>query len=121
MPTAMQDEPEATEKSLEMDIAKNVHELKPVSAIFRQSENSDDENLDNSLDKMLGRVSESPRREIEYLIGELQTLHIKLETNRDRIHRDIVEYAGISQQVMQLTTIISDSVKSLPRPPAISR
>jgi hypothetical protein len=29
--------------------------------------------------------------------------------------RDITEYAGLSQQVMQLTTIISDSVKKLPR------
>jgi hypothetical protein len=32
----------------------------------------------------------------------------------DRIRRDIEEYHGLSQQVMQLTGIISDSVRKLP-------
>jgi hypothetical protein len=76
--------------------------------------NGDDELADNSLGMLLGRVSEKPEREIEDVIDQLQTLHNKLEADRSRIHRDIVEYTGISQQVMQLTTIISDSVKSLP-------
>jgi len=83
--------------------------------------NGDDELPDNSLDMLLGRVSEKPKREIENLIDELQTLHNKLEADRSRIHRDIVEYTGISQQVMQLPTIIADSVKSLPSTPGIGR
>jgi hypothetical protein len=33
----------------------------------------------------------------------------------NRIQRDIAEYAALSQQVMQLADIISDSVKKLPR------
>jgi hypothetical protein len=39
----------------------------------------------------------------------------KLQTDGDRIQRDIAEHAELSQQVMQLTKIISDSVKKLPR------
>jgi vacuolar-type H+-ATPase subunit I/STV1 len=58
---------------------------------------------------------------IDNLISELQTLRRKLQTDGDRIQRDITEYAELSQQVMQLTTIISGSVKKLPRGPAISR
>ena len=51
---------------------------------------------------------------IESLIVELKTVHKKLQTDGDRIQRDIAEHADLSQQVMQLTKIISDSVKKLP-------
>jgi hypothetical protein len=54
-------------------------------------------------------------------MDELQTLDIKLEVDRSRIHRDIVEYTDLSKQVMQITAIISDSVKSLPTAPPISQ
>ena len=59
-------------------------------------------------------------QEIDNLISDLQTLRKKLQTDGDRIQRDIAEYAELSQQVMQLTNIISDSVKKLPRGPGIS-
>jgi hypothetical protein len=52
--------------------------------------------------------------EIKSLIVELKTLHKKLQTDGDRIQRDIAEHAELSQQVMQLTNIISDSMKKLP-------
>jgi hypothetical protein len=58
--------------------------------------------------------------EIESLIVELKTLHKKLQTDGDRIQRDIRDYAELSQQVMQLTKIISESVGKLPRGPEIS-
>ena len=38
----------------------------------------------------------------------------ELQTDGERIQRDIAEYAELSQQVMQLTTIISDSVEKTP-------
>jgi hypothetical protein len=47
-------------------------------------------------------------------------LRRKLQTDGDRIERDIAKHAELSQQVMQLTTIISDSVKKLPGAPSIS-
>ena len=59
--------------------------------------------------------------EIDNLISELQTLRRKLQTDGDRIQREITEYAELSQQVMRLTTIISDSVEKLPCGPGISR
>ena len=52
--------------------------------------------------------------EIDSLIGELRRLRGKLQTDGDRIQRDIEEYATLSQQVMQLTKIIYDSVAKLP-------
>jgi hypothetical protein len=66
-------------------------------------------------------VSKTSIGEIDNLISELHTLRRKLQTDGDRIQRDIAQYAQLSQQVMQLTTIISDSVSKLPRGSGISR
>ena len=38
----------------------------------------------------------------------------KLQNDGDRIQNYIEEYAGLNQQIMQLTAIISDSVKKIP-------
>jgi hypothetical protein len=40
-------------------------------------------------------------------------LRKKLQSDGERIQNDIARYAELSQQVMQLTTIISDNVKKL--------
>jgi hypothetical protein len=62
-----------------------------------------------------GLRSEASMGEIDILIVELKALHKKLRTDGDRIQRDIEEHTRLSQEVMQLTKIISDSVKKLPR------
>lgn len=66
------------------------------------------------LSDLLGQVSKNSKGEIDSLIGELQRLRGKLQTDGDRIQREIEEYHALSQQVMQLTRIISDSVAKLP-------
>jgi hypothetical protein len=79
-----------------------------------QTEGSDGKMSGENLGSLLRQVSKSSMGEIENLIVELKTLHKKLQTDSDRIQRDIVEHTELSQQVMQLTNIISDSVKKLP-------
>jgi DNA anti-recombination protein RmuC len=110
----------SAEASSEMELGGNIRELARGSAAFRQAESSDDEMSASSLDTLLGRVSENSTREIENLIGELQRLHKKLQTDRNRVQRYIAEYAAMNQQVMQLTKIIFESVKKLPDAPGIS-
>jgi hypothetical protein len=83
--------------------------------VFGQPERGDGETSAENLGNVLRQVSKTSMGEIDNLISELQTLRKKLQTDGDRIQRDIAEYAELSQQVMQLTTIISDSVKKLPR------
>jgi len=109
------------DKSSDMEVGGNIHEFARGSAAFRQADPSDAEMSANNLGTLLRRVSEASTHEIENLIGELQTLRKKLQTNGDRIQRDIAEYAELSQQVMQLTRIISESVKKLPGAAGISR
>ena len=82
-----------------------------------QTENGDGERSPEHLGTLLRQVSRASMGGIESLIVELKTLHKKLQTDGDRIQRDIAQHADLSQQVMQLTNIISDSVKKLPGRP----
>ena len=89
-------------------------------AVFRQPESGDDERPAENLGSLLRQVSKTSTGKIDNLISDLQTLRRKLQTDGERIQLDNTKYAELSQQVMQLTTIISDSVKKLPGAPSIS-
>jgi len=105
------------------EIEGNIRELVRRDATsFRQVE-SDSEMAANNLSTLLRRVSGNSAREIENLIGELQVLRDKLQADSDRVEREIVEYASLSQSVIQLTKIIADGVtqvKKVPDAPSIS-
>jgi hypothetical protein len=101
-------------KPTDLDLEENVRTLAHTSAAFRQGDTANSEATTNSLSALLRRVSGTSTREIDTLIGELRDLREKLRDDGDRIHREIVEYAALSQQVMQLSKIISESVKRLP-------
>jgi hypothetical protein len=66
------------------------------------------------------KVSETSIREIENLIAQVQELRKTLQTNSNPIQRDITEHTELNQQVMQLTDIISESVKNFRAAPSIS-
>ena len=83
-------------------------------------ESSNDAMSGEHLGNLLRQLSRISLGEIDSLISELQTLRRKLQADGDRIERDIADYAELSHRVMQLTTIISDSVKKLPGAPGIS-
>ena len=90
-------------------------ESKHSSEVARgQAESGDVKTSAEELAALLRRVSESSTREVEQLINQLQNLRRQLQNAGDRIQRDIAQYTELSQQTMQLTAIISDSVKNLP-------
>jgi|GEM_PF-2270543 hypothetical protein len=103
------------EKTLEVEIAGNIQELaRGSNTVFRQAEGADAEISTENLAGLLRRVSEGSTREVDNLISDLQALRRKLNSDGNRIQREITEYSELSQQVMQLTNIISESVKKLP-------
>jgi hypothetical protein len=102
---------------VEVETNGNIRELRDDVA-FHQAAGSDSEMTPSDLSTLLDRVAGTSAREIDNLIGELQFLRRKLQTDGSRIQRDITEYAALSQSVMQLTKIVSDSVKKLPDPPS---
>jgi hypothetical protein len=98
---------------LEMDLTKEIHDLTRASDGFRRAETADGEMSGNHLSTLLRRVSEASMGELENLIAELHEVRKKLQTDGSRIQREISEYSELSQGVMQLATIISDSVKNI--------
>jgi hypothetical protein len=111
----------AGDKSPELEGRGNIHKLlPPPDPAFAQAESSDLEISPDDLSTHLRQISKISMSEISQLINELQLLRKKLQTEGDRIQRDIEAYAGLSQQVMQITSIITDSVKKLPTSPRIS-
>jgi hypothetical protein len=110
----------AKDKSSELEIRENIHKLARGGAAFRQAEGSDGEMSAENLGTLLRQVSKTSMDEIDNLVGELQRLRRKLQTDGNRIERDIAEYGALSQQVMQLTRIIFESLKKLPAASSIS-
>jgi len=112
-----------TDNSAKMEVEGTIRDLvQRDSTAFREAE-SDSELAANNLSALLRQASGSSTREIDNLIGELRTLRAKLEADGNRVQRDIVEYAALSQSVTQLTKIISEGVthvKKLPDAPSIS-
>src|SRR3974377_1625530 len=100
--------------SLQSQRARTMPKPPRTGAAFRRTESGDGEPSAENLGNLLRQVSRVSMGEIDSLVRELQTLRRKVQTEGERIERDIAKYAELNQQVMQLTTIISDTVKKLP-------
>jgi hypothetical protein len=77
-------------------------------------EGEDDQMSAGDLTASLRQVSKESIDEIDHLIAELQTLRKKLKTDGDRIERDIMQHAALSEQATKLTKIVFEGVKQLP-------
>jgi predicted nucleic acid-binding Zn-ribbon protein len=100
---------------MDISTALRAIESKGSSEIARgQTESGDVKTSAEELAALLRRVSEAPTREIEKLINQLQRLRTNLQNAGNRIQSEIAQYTELSQQTMQVTAIISDSVKKLP-------
>jgi len=85
------------------------------SAVARMAvEGEDNQMSGGDLAASLRQVSKESTDEIDRLIAELQTLRRKLKTEGDRIERDIMQHAALSEQATRLTQIVFDGVKQLP-------
>ena len=109
-----------TDRSLERDIARNVHEMTRVNSAFRQVEAGNEEMSADNLHSLLGRVTEASMREVETLTNRLYGLRETLVSDGVRIQNDIARYAELNQGTMQLATIILDGLKKISGAPSIS-
>ncbi|MFZ5690345.1 MAG: hypothetical protein ACOY5F_03740 [Pseudomonadota bacterium] len=77
----------------------------------------------DNLNSLLERVSGATVAEIDRLIGELQTIRSLLQSEGDRVRREITGYAGLSQSAVATMKVINETLAQL-RPnalPAASR
>jgi hypothetical protein len=79
----------------------------------RAGESGEGEMPTENFGGLLDQVTKTSTGEIDSLIGEFQRLQRKLQTDGERIKRDIEEYRTLSQLVMQLTRGISESVEKV--------
>ena len=79
----------------------------------RAAESGDDQMPTENLGDLLDQVSKNSTGGIDDLIGELERLRRKLQTDGERIKRQIEEYRTLSQLVMQLTKGISENVEKV--------
>lgn len=111
------------EKSAEREVEGNIRELVGRDSGALRQADGDSETTANNLSALLRRVSGNSTVEIDKLISELRMLREKLLADGDRVERDIVEYAALSQSVIQMTKIITESmtqVKKLPVAPNLA-
>jgi hypothetical protein len=73
---------------------------------------NDSESVINNLGLLLQRVSLNSVNEIDELIAELKMLREQLQHDGERMAREIVGYASLSQAAMQSTKILTDSLTS---------
>ena len=79
----------------------------------RAAERENDQMPTENLSELLARVSNNSTGEIDSLIGEFARLRGTMQTDGERIRREIEEYKALSDQVMQLTKTISESVEKV--------
>lgn len=101
------------DKSAKPELDGNIRTVVRAGASARQGVES--QMSAGTIAAMLREVSRPAMEEIGQLISELQTLRRKLQTDGERIERDIRQHAELSEQATKLTKIISDGVKQLPK------
>ena len=112
--TIVSQEAEMSSLSQEELLEGNMRKLTRASASDWQAESEDAQTSSGNLRTLLREVSRVSMDEIDRLIIELQTLRRKLQTDGERIERDITEHTTLSAQATQLTKIVFDGVKQLP-------
>ena len=95
---------------------ENIQDLVQAVSTVRQND-SDSEKATDKLGSLLSQVSGTSIREIDSLINELRTLRRKMLSDGRRVQHDIEQYATLSQSVMQLTKIISESMTQVKKEP----
>jgi len=105
------------DERVENEAEGNIRELVRRGNVPVRYADDDGDRTTERLNTLLHRVSGASTRQLDRLIDELQILREKLHSDCNRVQRDITKYAALSQSVMQLTKIISESVRKLPGEP----
>jgi hypothetical protein len=90
-----------------------------VAGLLRSPEN-DGRIVVDYIGSLIQSVSANSVQEIDRLISYLRTLRERLHDEGERVRREIVEFATLSQAAMQSTKLIAESLSHLKRPDAPS-
>jgi hypothetical protein len=105
------------DKPAEAGIDGNIHEVMRQESTNLRRVGVESEVAVSTLSGLLLRASAHSTREIDTLISELQTLRDRMHADGSRVEREIVEYAALSQSIIQLTKIIADGMTQVNKVP----
>jgi|GraSoiStandDraft_4_1057263.scaffolds.fasta_scaffold94275_4 hypothetical protein len=83
----------------------------------RQSASNRNEVIAENIGTLMERVSLNSVQEIDRLIDDLERLKARLASEAERVQREVVGYASLSQSAMQSTKIITESLSHWRKPP----
>jgi hypothetical protein len=122
-------EAQGLEQGLEQDLEKvdavegEIREFVRRDVVGRRPapQEPDGRAVADNISSLLARVSVSSVQEIDRLISDLQGLRERLAAEAERVQREIVEYASLSQAAMLSTKIISESLNHWKKVPDAPR
>ena len=77
----------------------------------RSEGNASGEPAAENLNSLIGRVADASVDEIDGVIRELKRVRDTLDSERDRLIRDIAHYASLNHSLMTATKIVSERLK----------
>ena len=103
---------ERQEPSLEPDKRPSVGGGAPEAARPQQDTKPDNAPAENDPRAMFLSTARAQVREIDILIGDLQTMRDKLDSEATRIERAMAEYATFSETALQSSKVICESLQT---------
>jgi hypothetical protein len=85
--------------------------MRTDAAGMRRPPEEDCKIVSDNIPSVIQRVSANGVREIDRLISDLKILRERLHDEGERVQREIVEYAAMSQAAMQWGKIIAGSLR----------
>jgi hypothetical protein len=81
-----------------------------VATLRRTSPDGNSDIMANNVNSLVQRVSLTSTQEIDKLIAELQSLRDYLQTEGERVQREISGYAHLSQSALASAKVIADGM-----------
>jgi hypothetical protein len=109
--------------TVEQAVEGEIDELVRRDVVGLRTHSNDGRAVVDNINSLLQRVSMSAVREIDQLINELQISRERLHLEGERVQREIIDYATLSQSVMRSTKLIGESLgqwKRVPDAPSIA-
>jgi hypothetical protein len=102
----------------ETEVEGEIRELvrRDVVTDTRQPEN-ENEMAASSINSMLQRATATSTQEIDTLITEMETLRDTLHSEATRVQREVFQYATLTQEALQSSKIIAESLTQLKKTP----
>jgi len=110
--TAEQDQPQP---ELEGEIREFVR--RDVGTNFGPEPENESGPVASNINSVLQRVTATSVQEIDQLITELQAMSDILNSEAERVQREIVQYSAFTQGALQSTKIIAESLQQWKRVP----